>query len=228
MQNAYFGLDLSGLAKLGQLFTALFQAFWPILVILFVGSILIMLLGVGYKFGLGSIFGVFDGKTNLVKRNRSKTTFGAIIAVSLLIMIMVSGAPSQGAVQAVHGDGTAGTLEIGVTNILGGTPIVIRMHTLTSSADFKLNWTGSDTGHSFTTGSTQDEHFVTVNIAKPSGSNDVTVYLWPQSTGAALDSLTLYVSDTSIFPDDIIIDIGITIAVVFVIVGAVMMLKKRG
>lgn len=243
MAYAYPMLDLSGLAKLGQLFTALFQAFWPIFVILFVASILLMLLGVGAKFGIGTIFKA----SNFEKVNvrRSKIAFSLMFAVTVLILLMsstnVQAAPmadgTAGTVlvllapMAVSADGTAGTLEIGITNILDSTPITIRMYDMTVAADFKVNWTGDATGHSFTTGAAQTEHFITVNIDKPSGSHDVTVYLIAQAAGNnsnALDSLTLYVSDTSIFPDDIIIDIGIVIAVVFIIVAVVATLKKKG
>ena len=218
-------LDLSGLSKLGQLFTALFQAFWPIFVVLFVAGILIALLGIGGKFGLGGIFSA----TNIQKASmkKSKVTFALFFSLTLLVLLM-AGSGVQAAPQSAMADGTAGSLEIGVTNVLDSTPITIRMYALTVAADFKINWTGDDTGHSFTTGSIQDEHFITVNIAKPSGTHDVTVSLWPQSTGAALDSLTLYVSDTSIFPDDIIIDLGIVIAVVFIIVAVVTAIKKKG
>lgn len=212
-------LDLSGLAKLGQLFSAIFQAFWPILVIIFVGSILLILLGVGARFGLGGIFNAYD---NRIMRRKSKAAFAFMIAISLMLMLMAGNTP-----QAQGADGSTGTLEIGVTNILDSTPITIRMYDLTSSADFQLNWTGENTGHSFTTGSQQTEHYVTVNIDKPSATHDVTIYLRAQSAGTVLDSLTVYVSDTSIFPDDILIDIGVTVAVVFVIVAAVMILKRR-
>jgi len=220
-----YGLDLSSLSELGLLFTALFQAFWPIFVILFVGSILLLLLGVGAKFGLDKIFSVVEPGTRVMKQRRHKLSFTIFISVAFLVLLLAA-APASASVQTIHADGTSGSLEIGVTNILDDTPITIKMYDLTIAADFKINWTGEDTGHSFTTGASQTKHYITVNIEKPSATHDVTVYLWPQSTGAALDSLTLYVSDTSIFPDDIIIDIGITIAVVFVIVGVVVLLKK--
>ncbi len=221
-------LDLSGLSKLGQLFTALFQAFWPIFVILFVASILLALLGIGAKFGIGAIFKV--GNFEKVSARRSKITFALFFVFTLVFLLMANG-NVQAAPLEVMADGTAGSLEIGVTSILDGTPITIRMYDLTVSADFKVNWTGDTTGHSFTTSANQDEHFITVNIDKPSSDHDVTVYLLAQSAGNAtnsLDSLTLYVSDTTIFPDDIIIDIGIVIAVVFIIVAVVATLKKKG
>ena len=221
-------LDLSGLSKLGQLFTALFQAFWPIFVVLFVAGILIALLGIGDKFGLGGIFSA----TNIQKASmkKSKVTFALFFSLTLLVLLM-AGSGVQAAPQSAMADGSAGTLEIGVTNILDSTPITIRMFDLTNSADFKINWTGDATGHSFTTGSTQSEHYITVNIDKPADSHDVSVYLLAQSAGNAtnsLDSLTLYISDTSIFPDDIIIDLGIVIAVVFIIVAVVTVIKKKG
>ncbi len=226
-----YGLDLSSLSELGLLFTALFQAFWPIFVILFVGSILLLLLGVGAKFGLDKIFSVFEPNTRVIKQRRHKLRFAIFISVTFLVLLLAA-IPANASVQTIQtiqtiqADGTVGKLEVGVTNVLDDTPITIKMYDLTVAADFKLNWTGEDTGHSFTTGASQTKHYVTVNIEKPSATHDVTVSLWPQSTGAALDSLTLYISDTSIFPDDIIIDIGITIAVVFVIVGVVVLLKK--
>lgn len=222
---AYPMLDLSGLAKLGQLFTALFQAFWPIFVILFVASILLALLGIGAKFGIGSIFKA--GDIQKANARRSKIAFALFFALSLVILLMAN-ANVQAVPMSAMADGTTGSLEIGVTNILDSTPITIRMYELTYSADFKLNWTGDDTGHSFTTGASQDEHFVTVNIAKPAASNDVTVKLCGGTGVALLDSMTLYVSDTSIFPDDIIIDIGIVLAVVFIIVAVVASLKRKG
>jgi len=225
---AYPMLDLSGLAKLGQLFTALFQAFWPIFVVLFVAGILIALLGIGAKFGLGTIFSA--GTIEKASARRSKISFALFFGLTLVFLLMAN-SQVQAAPMAAMADGTAGTLEIGVTNILDSTPITIRMYALTVAADFKLNWTGEDTGHSFTTGATQDEHFVTVNIDKPAASHDVTVYLIAQAAGNntnSLDSMTLYVSDTTIFPDDIIIDIGIVIAVVFIIVAVVTAIKKKG
>ena len=228
MSSQMYGLDLTGLSELGLLFTALFQAFWPIFVILFVGSILLLLLGVGAKFGLDKIFSVVEPTTRVIKQRRHKLSFAIFISVTLLVLLLAA-TPANASVQTIHADGTAGKLEVGVTNVLDDTPITIKMYDLTVAADFKINWTGEATGHSFTTGASQDKHYITVNIEKPSASHDVTLYLIAQAAGNdanALDSLTLYISDTSIFPDDIIIDIGITIAVVFVIVGVVVLLKK--
>jgi len=221
MQNTFFALDLSGLQELTMLFTSLWQAFWPILVVLFVGSILLLILGVGAKFGLGQIFSAIEVKQHVPSRSG---VFKLALTLGMLGMLFMA----MPAAQIQGADGTAGNIEVGVTNILEKTPVTIHMYDLSSGADFKVNWTGNDDGHSFTTGANQDEHFITVTIDKPSANHDVTVYLWPQSTGTALDSITLYVSDTSLFPDDIIIDIGITVAVIFVIVAAVMTLKRRG
>ena len=227
MLSSYYALDLSGLQKIGQLFTALFQAFWPVFVIIFVASILLALLGIGARFGLGGIFKSIDNGPNRLMKRKTKASFAIFIAVAMMLLLMTSGSTPM--VQAA--DGTAGTLEIGVTNILGSTPVTIRMYGLTSAADFKINWTGDNTGHSFTTGASQTEHFITVNIDKPSGSHDVTVYLLAQSTGNntnSLDALTLYVSDSSIFPDDIILDIGIVLAIVFIMVAVVTTIKRKG
>jgi len=219
MQNSMFALDLSGLQELTMLFTSLWQAFWPILVVLFVGAILLLLLGVGAKFGLGSIFTATEVKQRVPSRSG---IFKLAVGIALFSMLFL--APSLAAQGA---DGAAGSIEVGVTNILEKTPVTIHMYDLTGGADYLVNWTGENTGHSFTTGANQDEHFITVTIDKPSADHDVTVYLRGQSAGAVVDSITLYVSDTSLFPDDIIIDIGITVAVIFVIVAAVMTLKGR-
>ena len=221
MQNNYFALDLSGLQELTMLFTSLWQAFWPILVVLFVGSILLLILGVGAKFGLGSIFNTIEVKQNIPSK---KTIVKVAITLGMLGMLFFA-MPTASVMGA---DGAAGSIEVGVTNILEKTPVTIHMYDLTGSADYLVNWTGDNTGHSFTTGANQDEHFITVTIDKPAADHDVTVYLRGQSAGAVVDSITLYVGDTSLFPDDIIIDIGITVAVIFVIVAAVMTLKRRG
>ena len=215
-----FALDLSGLQELTLLFTSLFHAFWPILVVLFVGSIILLLLGVGAKFGLGSIFKAAEVKQHVPSRTG---IFKLALALALFSMLLLMPNVSvQGA------DGAAGSIEVGVTSILEKTPVTVHMYDLTGGADYLVNWTGDNTGHSFTTGANQDEHFITITIDKPSASNDVTVYLRAQSAGTTIDSVTLYVSDTTIFPDDILIDIGITVAVIFVIVAAVMTLKRRG
>ena len=231
MQNTFFALDLSGLQQLTMLFTSLWQAFWPILVVLFVGSILLLILGVGARFGLGSIFQTIEVKQRIPsKKGIFKLAIGFSFLLLLLIPTMgVSG--SVATVEAVGADGAIGSLEVGVTSILEKTPVTIHMFDLTPGADYKVNWTGDATGHTFTTGSQQDEHFITINIDKPAASHDVTVYLIGAAAGNdsnAIDSLTLYVSDTSLFPDDIIIDIGITVAVIFVIVAAVLTLKNIG
>lgn len=232
MFHKIFALNLSGLQKIGMLFTALFQAFWPVFVVLFVAGILLALLGIGARFGIGGIFKSVDSGANRLIRRKTKAGFSLFIAFSLLFLLMtMTGANAvPQVIMSPQADGTAGSLEIGVTNILDSTPITIRMYDLTVAADFKVNWTGDATGHSFTTGASQTEHFITVNIDKPSSSHDVTVYLIAQAAGNnanALDSLTLYVSDTSIFPDDIIIDIGITLAIVFIIVAVVASIKGR-
>ncbi|GAH15252.1 unnamed protein product [marine sediment metagenome] len=70
-----FALDVSGLQKIGLLFTALFQAFWPVFVILFVAGILLALLGVGSKFGIGGIFKSVNEKSNKVVRRKTKASF---------------------------------------------------------------------------------------------------------------------------------------------------------
>lgn len=216
-----YALDLSGLSELSLLFTSLFHAFWPVLVILFVGSIVLLILGVGLKFGLGSIFSV----TEHARIPSKKGIIKLALALAFLGMLFLSA--SSPTYVALGADGAAGSIEIGVTNILEKTPVTIHMYDLTGGADYQVNWTGDNTGHSFTTGASQDEHFITVTIDKPAASHDVTIYLRGQAAGAVVDSLSIYVGDTSIFPDDILIDIGITVAVVFVIVGAVMALKSR-
>lgn len=230
MQNNYFALDLSGLQELTLLFTSLWQAFWPILVVLFVGSILLLLLGVGAKFGLGEIFNVIEVKQHVPRR---MGLLKLAIGLGFLLMLLMPAMGIQGAVvtaEFVSADGAIGSIEVGVTNILEKTPVTIHMFDLTGGADYKVNWTGDATGHTFTTASAQDEHFITVNINKPTASHDVTVYLMGAAAGNAtnfIDAITLYVSDTTLFPDDIIIDIGVTVAVIFVIVAAVMVLKRQ-
>lgn len=216
-----YALDLSGLSELSLLFTSLFHAFWPVLVILFVGSIILLLLGVGLKFGLGSIFTV----TEYTRIPSKKGFFKLALAIAFVGMLFFMS--TSGTYIASGADGAAGSIEIGVTNILEKTPVTIHMYDLTGGADYLVNWTGDNTGHSFTTGTNQDEHFITVTIEKPAADHDVTIYLRGQAAGAVVDSITIYVGDTSIFPDDILIDIGITVAVVFVIVGAVLVLKRR-
>ena len=234
MQNTFFALDLSGLQQLTMLFTSLWQAFWPILVVLFVGSILLLILGVGARFGLGSIFQTIEVKQRIPSK---KGIFKLAIGLSFLLLLLIPAMGVSGTVatvetvESVMVDGALGALEVGVTSILEKTPVTIHMFDLTPGADYKVNWTGDATGHTFTTGSQQDEHFITINIDKPAASHDVTVYLIGAAAGNdsnAIDSLTLYVSDTSLFPDDIIIDIGITVAVIFVIVAAVLTLKNIG
>lgn len=122
--------------------------------------------------------------------------------------------------------GTTGKLEIGSTSAFDGAIVAVNCYDLEVSADYKVNSTGDDTGFSFTTGSSQSSYVVYLNVYKPSASEAVYVFLWGNQSEAALDTYTLQVKDESIIPDEFLIALGITLLVLFLIIGIVKRMRK--
>lgn len=123
-------------------------------------------------------------------------------------------------------DGTTGKLEIGSTSAFDGAIVAANCYDLEVSSSYKVNSTGDDTGFSFTTGSSQTSYVVYLNVYKPSGSEAVYVHLWGNQSEAALDTYTLQVKDESIIPDEFLIALGITLLVLFLIIGIVKRMRK--
>ena len=144
----------------------------------------------------------------------------AVLSVMLFAILFVSVGNSQGAA------GTTGALEVGTTSAFDGAIVAVRCYQLEVSSTYKINSTGDATGFSFTTGASQTEFTVYLTIDKPAGSETVYIWLYGDVATAALDTYTLQVKDDSIIPDEFLISLGITLLVLFLIVGIVKRMRK--
>jgi len=149
---------------------------------------------------------------------KSKQMLTGVILGTLLLGLFLA-SPVQ--IQAA--DGSAGSMEIGATSAFDGAIVAVRCYGLTVSADFVVNHTSDLTGFSFTTGASQTEFTVYLTIDKPADSE--TVYVWLYGD-ALLDTQTLQVKDDSMIPDEFLISLGITLLVLFIIVGIVKRMRK--
>ena len=144
----------------------------------------------------------------------------------LVFSFVILGLSLGGITNANAAAGTTGKLEIGATSAFDGAIVAVKCYDLEVSATYKVNATGDDTGFSFTTGSTQTTYIVYLTVAKPAASETCYVYLYGNETEAALDTYTLQVKDDSIIPDEFLISLGITLLVLFLIIGIVKRMRK--
>jgi len=144
----------------------------------------------------------------------------------VVFSFVVFGLTFGGVITANAAVGTTGKLEIGSTSAFDGAIVAVNCYDLEVSASYKINATGDDTGFEFITGSGQTSYVVYLTVNKPSGSEACYIYLWGNQTLAALDSYTLQVKDESIIPDEFLIALGITLLVLFLIIGIVKRMRK--
>lgn len=143
------------------------------------------------------------------------------IFVGFLAMIFLF---SIGGQSAMGAGGTTGSLEVGSTSAFDGAIVAVRCYDLEVSSTYVVNMTGDIVGFSFTTGAAQTEYTVYLTVDKPATTE--TVYIWLHGDGAALDTYTLQVKDDSLIPDEFLISLGITLLVLFLIVGIVKRMRK--
>lgn len=115
----------------------------------------------------------------------------ALIALSLLMFTVGTG---------LAADGATGSVDLDQTSMADNTLVFVHFEDLTVSADYLVNWTGDDTGFSFTTGANQDDIYIPIKFEKPAGSNAFIVHL-RAGTGTAIDSVTVYVTEATTFLD---------------------------
>ena len=120
-------------------------------------------------------------------------------------------------------NGTTGSIEIGSTSAFDGAIVAVRCYDLEVSSSYNLTHTG-EAGFLFTTGSSQTEFTVYITVDKPAATEAVTIGLYGGIV--LLDSLTLQVKDDSLIPDAFLIGLGITLLVLFLIVGIVKRMRS--
>lgn len=144
-----------------------------------------------------------------------------ILSAMLLSVLFIGISASQGAA------GTTGALEVGSTSAFDGAIVAVRAYNLEASSTYKVNLTGDATGFSFETASSQTEFTIYLTVDKPSGSETVYIWLYGDVATTALDTVTLQVKDDSLIPDEFLISLGITLLVLFLIVGIVKRMKTN-
>lgn len=98
-------------------------------------------------------------------------------------------------------DGTTGTIDLDQTSVTDGTTIYVHFEGLTASADYLVNWTGDNTGFSWTCGASQDDIYIPIKFEKPAGSNAFLIYLRYQSAGTMIDTVTVHVNEADTILD---------------------------
>jgi len=109
---------------------------------------------------------------------------------SMLMLIAFTGMSS-----AMAADGTTGEIDFDQTSVSEDTMVYVHFKDLTGGADYLVNWTGDDTGYSFTTGSSQDDIYIPITFSKPASGNAFVLNLRYQSAGTSIDSITVYVTE---------------------------------
>ena len=154
--------------------------------------------------------------------------YSRIIVFSLLLVSVCLGlSPTQTSLGA---DGTTGNMECGTSTYTIGQPMTFYLTQLTVAGDYKLDFpAGVATDISWSQGVAQTTMTFVVTLEAPSTGNTALIELEKQSAGTVIDSVLLSVTDsTTIFPDELIIGLGITVMVISIIVGiAVGMRIKR-
>lgn len=161
-----------------------------------------------------------------MKKNQYKlATFS--LTLLLAFTLLMSSTPV-----AMAADGAAGAIEDNIGNAIDGERVYVHLFSLDVSADYKLNHTGDATGESFTTGASQTEIYVPITLAKSATTEVYVIWLYPQSTGAALDQITIFVSDASdLTQEDLFMDLAIPIMIMAIFAGIALGFvggKKRG
>ena len=117
---------------------------------------------------------------------------------------------------AAAADGANGYIQSSaqIFHISGGV-ISISMWNLDPSSDYHLNWTGENTGVTFTTAATQTTY--TYTFALSSTSTAVVFYLRAGTAGTTIDSVQVTVFDISAFlATGLIISAGIFVLIVVI------------
>lgn len=136
-------------------------------------------------------------------------------AISITILTLaLFGLPLLNTVRAA--DGSNGNIQASAQLFhVSGSVISISMWNLDVTADYLLNWTGDDTGISFTTSDTQTTFTHTFVLTSTSAT--VVFYLRAQSAGTALDQVQVTVVDLADFlATGLIISAGIFILIVVI------------
>jgi len=130
--------------------------------------------------------------------------------------------------QGQAADGTTGSLEVGTTTYTIDQPLVIYMTSLTVAGDYNLAFTtGCHDNITWTQGAAQTVMSFTIKLAAPSSGDVCLIEITKQSASATvIDSVLLSATDpTAIFPDEMIIALGITVFVISIIVSIVSGIK---
>lgn len=125
---------------------------------------------------------------------------------------------------AQSADGSAGSISVSANSILDGEVISVWAYDLTASGDYHLNWTGDNTGITFTAGSSGGDYVVDIALSKPAAASSVTVYLRAGSAGTEIAKVTVTVQSISTFLNTALI-IGAGVALLMA--GAIYAIVKR-
>lgn len=113
-------------------------------------------------------------------------------------------------------DGAAGNLQVSAQIFhVSGSVISVSMWNLDVSGDYLLNWTGDDTGISFTTSATQSTFSHTFVLTSTAAT--AVFYLRAQSAGTVIDQVQVTIVDLADFlATGLIISAGIFILIVVI------------
>ena len=149
-----------------------------------------------------------------------------LIAVPILLAIfsLFLFAPTPHALAA---DGSAGSISVSSNSILDGQIVTIWCYDLTASGDYHVNWTGENTGLTFTATAGDDDYVVDIGVDKPSASSSVTIYLRAGSAGTEIAKVTVTVQDLSTYLNTgLIIGAGVVIMMAVIIYAIVKRLGR--
>ncbi len=136
-----------------------------------------------------------------------------LFLITGLIGFIFLGMP-LGAVMAA--DGAVGAIQVSAQIFhVSGAPVTVNMYDLTVSADYHLNWTGEDTGISFTLASTQTTFSHTFVLT--TSTTTIVFYLRAGAAGTVIDQYQITVMALSDFlATGLIISAGIFILIVVI------------
>lgn len=142
-----------------------------------------------------------------IKRNKIKFAFGFTFVLIIFFMPLST-------VNAA--DGANGNIQVSAQIFhVSGSTMSVSMWNLDVSSDYQLNWTGENTGITFTTSATQTTFSYTFVLT--SSSSTVVFYLRAQSAGTVIDQTQASVVDLADFlSTGLIISAGIFILIIVI------------
>lgn len=162
-----------------------------------------------------------------------KKVFVPILVVAFFLLS--TSIPTQGA------DATAASIEMSSNTYLAGTPVTIRVYSITAAGSYfriyfmydaagtqTLEAKGEFANISVTLGSSDTEFSLTRIFPSPTAGDTITVHVTNAAETALANTVIVHQELDDVFPTDFFIELGVALMIVLIIVGIVVGLAIKG